>query len=341
MKLLPTELVGSYALPSWLSVMLERAEALGDLGESDIEEALEDAVRIALLDQERAGLDVLTDGEMRRRDFIQNFYGLLTGLRKLPPARRIGAAGYDQNPRYEVVDRVTAPNGLGIVTEYGQLRQLTQSPVKVCVPGPMTLALPLVLAGGYGSHEELLEDVVTIVNAELRALVQAGADYVQIDEPRYATSHEEARSLVQLFNATRNGVDARVGLHLCFGNFRGRSRDRRDYSTFFPALLEAETDQFNLEFANREWAQIELLRNFGADQRIGVGVLDVKSYFVEDPEEIAEGIRRALKHVPAENIVVTPDCGLNHSPRHVAARKIAAMVEGAALVRRELAGSSD
>src|SRR5262245_8359394 len=116
-NLLPTELIGSYALPSWLWITLERIEHESDLGESDIRETLDDAVRIAVLDQERAGLDVITDGEMRRRDFIQNFYGLLTGLKQLPPARRFGSAGYDQNPRYQVVDRVTAPVGLGIEPE--------------------------------------------------------------------------------------------------------------------------------------------------------------------------------------------------------------------------------
>src|SRR5437763_16846060 len=117
--LFPTELIGSYALPTWLWIALERIEHAGDLGETDIRETLDDAVQLAVLDQERAGLDVLTDGEMRRRDFIQNFYGEMTGLRKLSPARHFGAAGYDQHPRYEVVDKVTAPRGLGIVNEVG------------------------------------------------------------------------------------------------------------------------------------------------------------------------------------------------------------------------------
>src|SRR5262249_43254492 len=171
--LLPTELIGSYALPSWLWVVLERVEHQGDLGETDVRETLDDSVRIAVLDQERAGLDVITDGEMRRRDFIQNFYGLLTGLTRLPPARHFGAAGYDQNPRYEVVDRVTAPRGLGIVPEVALLRAETARPIKICVPGPITLSLPLILRGGYANREALLEDVVSVVNAEMKALVAA------------------------------------------------------------------------------------------------------------------------------------------------------------------------
>jgi 5-methyltetrahydropteroyltriglutamate--homocysteine methyltransferase len=204
------------------------------------------------------------------------------------------------------------------------------------VPGPMTLTLPLILKGGYKDREALLQDMAAIVNAELRALVHAGATYLQIDEPRYASSHEEAQRLVELFNRTRSGVDTRVGLHVCFGNFKGRSHDRRDYSVLFPALRDAQANQFNLEFANREWSQIELLSQFGPDQKVGVGVVDVKSYFVETPDEVADGIRRALQHIPAENLVVTPDCGLNHCPRHVAYGKIQALVRGAELVRREL-----
>lgn len=332
-KLLPTELVGSYALPSWLHVTLQHH---ADLGRVDLSEALDDAVRLAVLDQESVGTDVVTDGEMRRRDFIQSFYDRFTGLRSLPPARRIGAAGYDQNPRQEVIDKVTAPSGLGIVEEFQFLRRITKAPVKMCLPGPMTLALPLILQSGYSSVEALIEDLARVVNDEMKALVEAGAELLQIDEPRYATTGDEAKSLVDLFNFTRDGVTARVGLHLCFGNFKGRSRDRRDYAPFFPAILEAECDQFNLEFANREFSQIELLAQFRPDQRVGIGVVDVKSYFVETPEDVAVGIRRALEHIPADNLVVTPDCGFNHCPRHVAVRKIESLVAGAAIVRREI-----
>jgi 5-methyltetrahydropteroyltriglutamate--homocysteine methyltransferase len=337
MTLLPTELVGSYALPSWLLIAEERQEHVADLGASDIAELLDDAVKIAVFDQEQAGLDVLTDGEMRRRDFIQGFYGRLAGVRELPPARRFGAAGYDQNPMYEVVDRVTAPTGLGIVPELACLRSLTSKPLKICLPGPLTLAQPLTFATDYYADKvELLADMSAIVNAEMKALVAAGADYLQVDEPRYVTSREETSALVELFNHTREGVAARVGLHLCFGNFKGRSRDRRDYSALFPGVLEANADQFNLEFANREFQQIELLEQFRETQRVGVGVIDVKSYFVETPEEVAASIRLALRHANPEMVVVTPDCGFNHCPRHVAVSKMRALATGAAIVRHEL-----
>lgn len=338
-KLLPTELIGSYALPGWLWAFSERLEHRIDLGETEIREALEDAVRIALLDQEEAGIDIVTDGEMRRRDFIQNFYGLMSGLNKLPPARVLGAAGYDQNPRYEVVGRVEAPAGLGIAEELHYLKSHTDKPFKICVPGPITLSLPLIIKGGYQDRDGLLADMVQLVNAEMKALAAAGATYLQVDEPRYATSHADARRLVEVFNQTRAGVEAQVGLHICFGNFKGRSRDRRDYSYIVSSLEEAHCDQLNLEFANREFAQIELLAQLPPHCRVGVGVIDVKSYFVETPEEVAEHLRLAAKYCPAERLVVTPDCGFNHCPRHVALGKMKAMVEGAGRVRRELTGT--
>src|SRR5206468_1871413 len=150
--------------------------------------------------------------------FIQSFYGRISGLEKLPPDRTLGAAGYDQNPRWRVVSRLTAPDGLGIVPEVEYLRQVTSTPSKACVPGPITLALPFVGLGGYPDRQALLEDMIGLINAEMRALVTAGASYLQVDEPRYATTHEDARRLIGIFNRTREGVAARVGLHLCFGN---------------------------------------------------------------------------------------------------------------------------
>ena len=338
--LYPTELIGSYALPGWLIALEERAAAAGDLGEADIAEALDDAVNVALFDQESAGVDVVTDGEMRRRDFIQGFYGRLSGLMQLRPARRLGAAGYDQNPRYRVEGPVRAADGLGIVDEVAYLRGLTERPIKVCVPGPVTLSLPLLLPDGRNGRDAVLADMIAIVNAEMRALVAAGATYLQIDEPRYATSHAAGSELVEVLNATRDGVQARVGVHLCFGNFKGRSRDRRDYRYLFPALTRARCDQLNFEFANRELAQLELLAQVPAPIDVGVGVVDVKSYFVEDAEQVAAALEQAARHVDAARIVAVPDCGFNHCPRHVARAKLQALTAGARLARQRTRGGA-
>jgi len=215
------------------------------------------------------------------------------------------------------------------------LKSISTEPFKVCVPGPMTLTLPMAIRAHYSDGLSLLEDAVSIVRREMKALAEAGATYLQVDEPRFATSHQDACYLTELFNATREGVPARVGLHLCFGNFKGRSQDYRDYSYLFPVIAEARADQFNLEFANRSYAQLDLLRHFKNGQKIGIGVIDVKSYFVETPEQVTAGIREALRFAAPESLVVTPDCGFNHCPRHIAFRKLRAMVQGAAAAREE------
>ena len=331
--LYPTELIGSYALPGWLIAFEERAAA-EDLGDSDIGEALDDAVNVALFDQECAGVDVVTDGEMRRRDFIQGFYGRITGLTSLPPERLLGAAGYDQNPRYRVDGQLRATGGLGICAEVDYLRHLTDKPIKVCVPGPVTMSLPLLLPDGGRSRDAVLADMISIINAEMQSLVAAGVTYLQIDEPRYATSHAAGEELVEVLNATYDGVKARVGVHLCFGNFKGRSRDRRDYRYLFPALKKVRCSQLNFEFANRELSQIELLAEVPASIDVGVGVIDVKSYYVERAEEVATALEKAALHIDATRIVAVPDCGLNHCPRHIARAKLRALTAGAQIARQ-------
>ena len=172
------------------------------------------------------------------------------------------------------------------------------------------------------------------------SLVAAGATYLQIDEPRYATSHAAGSELVEVLNATCDGVQARVGVHLCFGNFRGRSRDRRDYRYLFPALARARCDQLNFEFANREQAQLELLAQVPEPMDVGVGVVDVKSYFVEDAGEVAAALEQAARHLDARRIVAVPDCGFNHCPRHIARAKLQALTDGARLARQRAGGDT-
>ena len=203
---------------------------------------------------------------MRRRDFIQGFYQRLTGLEQLPPLRTYGAAGYDQNPRYQVVGPITAPDGLGTVAEARYLRGRTTLPIKVCVPGPITFTLPLEVAD-QRARERCVADLVAIVNQEPHALQAAGVGYVQGDEPRFTTARAGSDHLVEVFNVTREGISARVGLYVCFGNFR----DRLDYGYVLSALASLRCDQIDLEFANRERAQIELLAQVPEPMDVGVG----------------------------------------------------------------------
>ncbi len=341
--LIPTTVCGSHALPSWVHLVREAAQA-GRLGPVDLGEAYDDAVRVAIRDQVEAGVDVVSDGEMRRVTFIRGFYDRLTGLRPLPVPRRLGPANYDTHCPYEVVDRVTAPDGLGIVDEFRFARAHTERPMRVAVPGPITLLIPLRRGGPYASEDTLVADLVAIVNREVRGLQGAGCELIQLDEPNFvmgAGKHRllkgEARPLVTALNAAVEGVTARLALHVCFGNAHNNSfATPRRYRPLFPAVLDARVDQFVFEYANREMSEIELWSEFATDRQVAVGVLDVKAFQVETPDDVAARARLALKHVPPERLWLVPDCGLWETPRWVALGKLRSMVEAARMLRREL-----
>ncbi len=332
-----TTAVGSHGIPGWVHLAREEARR-GTLGSADLAEVYADATRAALLDQESAGVDVVTDGEMRRLHFIQGFYDKLTGLRLLGVERQLGAVGYDQVPGFAVEERVDAPNGLGIVAEFTYARPLTKKPLKVTCPGPLTLTLPIKEFGPYGGRIELAYELAGIINAELQALVGAGATFIQLDEPSFSFFEVAPKTMADLINQATAGVNVKLALHVCFGNFHGRPRASRSYRQIFPGLLEAKVGQFLLEFANREMAEISLWQEIGTDRELVVGVVDVKSYYPETAAEVAKRIRLALRYVPAEKLWVSPDCGFNHTPRHACVAKLKAMVEGAQIVRRELTG---
>ena len=334
LPLLPTSVIGSHAWPPWLHLTLA-AHARGETGADDVRETLDDAVDTALRDMDDAGVDVVTDGEMRRAGFFTAaFYGFITGIEELPARRTIGVLGHDQREGYRIVGPLAAPNGLGLLLEYEYVRGRTSKRIKMPCPGPYTLA------GRLQGQERTRTawELAKIVNAELKAVVAAGCDFVQIDEPSYAVHPDAPREFVDLFNVTVDGVNAKIGLHLCFGNFVGRPTAKRVYRPLFPHILDAKADQFALEFANRELVELELWSEFPSDKELAAGLVDVKNYWVERPEDVAERIRRALKHVRPEKLSIVPDCGFSQTARWAARRKLTAMVEGAKIVRRELAG---
>lgn len=333
--LLPTTVIGSYAYPSWLWTALEQMRQ-GKYGEADIAETLGDAVRIAILDQEEAGIDIINDGEMRRWYVFQSWYNRLSGLEPLEPLRKIGFYGHDSSPRYRLVGRLGAPKGLGIVEEFVFLRAHTRRPIKVTCTGPLTMTMPIELGSIYKDRIELGAEVAHVINAELKALVAAGADFIQIDEPSYALLPGSMRDWVALFNEAVDGVRAKIALHICFGSVGGRPGGKRSYRWMLPEVLEARADQFVLEFASRELKELELCQEFAHRGEVGVGVVDVKSLYVETPEEIAERVRAALAFVGAEKFYVNPDCGFFHLPRAVAYQKMKNMVAGTRLVREEI-----
>ena len=336
--LLPTSVIGSHGLPGWVWLAREALQA-GRLGATDLAELMEDATQVALLDQERAGVDVLSTGEMGRVRFIIGFYDHLKGIRALPEPRQLGQPHWDTNTPFQVVEQVTAPAGLGIVEEFKLARSLTTRPLKATVPGPYTLMFPLRPGGPYRDRDTLLADLVAIVNAECRALVDAGADFIQIDEPHSGMYAGTAPQFALGVNRAVEGVRAKIAVHVCFGNLYGRPFSAvRDFRNLYPLVRDLRASQIVLEFANRGMDDLRFWKEFPSDKELGAGVIDVKAFKAESAADVAERIREVLKHVAPDKLWLNPDCGFWETPRWVVKQKLAALVEGAAIVRKELGG---
>jgi 5-methyltetrahydropteroyltriglutamate--homocysteine methyltransferase len=336
---LQTSVVGSHARPSWFVAGIAAAEA-GEFGPADLAEMLDDAVDLALRDQEAAGIDIVSDGEMRRAGFFTaEFYRHVTGLRALPADRRLGAGGHDQQHRFEVLEPITAPDGLGVVAEFRYATSRARRRLKVTLPGPYTLSGRLRTGSGevYATRDAAAEAFVPILRAELEALVAAGATFIQIDDPSPAIHPDAPSDFAALVNAAVEPIvgQARLGAHLCFGNYLGRPLARRTYRPVLDAMLRFRVDELVLEFANREMAEVDLLGEIAAAGRdVAAGVVDVKNYHLESPDEVAERIDLVLAAgVSPERLTLVPDCGLSQTARWAATAKLRALVAGRDLVR--------
>jgi 5-methyltetrahydropteroyltriglutamate--homocysteine methyltransferase len=335
LPILPTSVVGSYAIPSWLWAAWEKIEA-GNFGAMDVAETENDAVATAVRDQERAGVDVISDGEMRRQGFIVSIFKYFHGLKPIEPRRKVGVLSYDGHVFYEPVERLSAPAGLGTLKELDYLRQATTRPFKITLPGPLTLATQITKGGPYRDRVEIAGDLATLINRELRALAAGGAENLQLDDV-YQSFIMEPKRLVELYDRCFEGVAAKRRFwHICFGTLEGFGFGERTYRPLFPTIAGATADQLVFEFANREMAECDLWREFDCGKELGAGVLDLKNFYVESPELVARRIRRMLESVPAEKLWVNPDCGLARLPRHLAFTKLQALVTGTQIVRAEL-----
>lgn len=337
LPILSATVIGSWSFPGWYAKFCEDAAKHPEqFGNYDREEAVRDAVRLAIDDQLRAGADIITDGEMQRVDFNLGFYDHLEGIQPLPKARHWGPPAHDQRDRYLCVAPISAPRGLGLVDEHRRLRALTDAPVKVPVPGPFTLAGCLQGGAIYHDRAEITAALIPIINQELRTLVQTGVDFIQLDEPSFACHPDQPEQFLDMVARTVAGVTAKISMHMCFGNFRGRAVGWRSYAPLLPHIAQAPVQQLALEFASREMAEIELLRSIPAPMEVALGLVDVKNTWVEPPELVAQRLRTALKYIEPERVQVTPDCGFSQTARHIAQQKLANLVAGAKLVRREL-----
>jgi len=337
---LRTTVVGSYPFPGWLE---HGSSHLDEFGPDDLAELVDDAVICAIHDQVAAGLDVITDGEQTRLDFNLSFYGYLEGIdRESAPTRRFGPPAHDQRGRHGIVAELAAPRGLGVVDEWERLRRLAPAgPVpKASVPGPYTLSGRLIPNDRYPDRYAIADGLQSIVTSELEALVAAGCGEITVDEPSmscYAHREDTAR-LVELFNRTVGPIRGRTRLstHLCFGNYKGRAVGPRRYAPMFPAFLELGVDEIHVEMASREFAESEIVGTIAERLDVAVGIVDVKSYWVEPREEIARRVRHFLQFAPPERLSFAPDCGLSQTARWAARQKLANLVRGVAIVREEV-----
>ena len=333
--ILPTSVVGSYATPSWLFTAIQEMDK-GNYGETDINETFNDAVKVAISDQEQAGIDIISDGEMRRWHFVQSFYKKMTGIEREPDLRKIGVYGYDSPARYKAVSKIEVPEGLGIIEEFDYLKTQTNLPVKMTCPGPLTLTIHVRPGNIYKNRIDMAWELADVINQELKSLVEKGATFIQIDEPSFAIIPGEMDDWIDLYNATVKGVNAKLALHVCFGNLGSRPRGKREYEWMFPKLLDANAEQLVLEYANREMIEADLWSKYDIPNELGAGVVDIKSFHVETPEDVAERIRILLKHTDPEKMSINPDCGFFQLPRWLAYKKLQALVAGTHIVRSEL-----
>jgi len=325
-----TAVVGSYPKPKWL----DRARDLyedpdADFDESYFQEAKDDAARLITEEHERAGLDVVVDGEMRRNEMVEYFAHRIDGYEF---NGRVKVWGHNYFDKPSVVDEVTYGEEW-LVSEYEFTSDIATRPVKVPITGPYTLA-SWSFNEAYDTEETLAYDLADLVNEEIEALVEAGARYIQIDEPALATTPDDHAIVGECLDRIADDVpeDVRLGLHVCYG----------DYSRIYPEILDYPVHEYDLELANGDYEQIDVFTDTEFTKDFAMGAVDAHVAEVESVEAIKENIRHGLEVVPPERLTISPDCGLKLLPREVAYGKMENMVQATREIEAELdAGELD
>jgi 5-methyltetrahydropteroyltriglutamate--homocysteine methyltransferase len=320
LPILPTTVIGSYPRPKWLRHMIRLYKA-GRIDEKTLQESFDDAVIAVVKEQEDAGIDIPSDGEMRRDEMVEYFAQRIKGFRFYGPVRVWGNNFFNKPA---VVDKLVYEKPI-VIDEYMFLRKVSRRPVvKVTITGPYTIA-DWSFNEYYSSKQELVYELAKIINREILELEKAGAKFVQVDEPALTTHPEEMEWAVEAVNEVTKGVNIKLGIHVCYSNYEILSKyfDKLNFS------------QFALEFANRSFRDLHILKRLG-DKEIGFGVVDVHSRRIETPEEVAQAIRKVMEIVDVERIYINPDCGLKLLPREIAKAKMEVMVRGVNIIREEL-----
>ncbi len=325
-----TTVVGSYPKPKWLNRAKELAEDdAHEFGDGDLEEAMDDAARLITEEHVRAGLDAVVDGEMRRNEMVEYFADRIEGYEFNGPVKVWGHNYFDKP---SVADEVEYAEPW-LVDEFEFTTGAADRPVKVPITGPYTLA-SWSFNEAYESEAELAYELADLVNEEISALVEAGARYIQIDEPALATTPDDHAIVGECLEHIADGVpeDVRLGLHVCYG----------DYSRIYPEILDMPVHEYDLELANGDYDQLDVFKQPEFHKDLALGVVDVHTTEVESVEQIKENILKGFELVPPERLTVSPDCGVKLLPREVAYRKMENMVTAAREVEAELdAGEID
>ena len=340
---LRSTVIGSYPFPSWLEFS---SRNLHEFGSAEVSEMQEDAVSIAVQDQLAADLDVITDGEQTRFDFNLSFYGFLDGIAMEPKSPRIfGPPAHDQRGKHAIASTITAPNGLGAVEEFERLKRIaerlgTNATLKASIPGPYTMSGRLIPNAEYPDRFAITEALLPLIRDEIEKLVESGCTELTVDEPSmscYAHREDKTR-FVDIMNRTIEPAvgKCRLSTHLCFGNFKGHAVAPRQYAPMFPEFMDFNVDEIHVEMASREFAELEIIEGIAKQKDVAVGIIDVKSYYVESVEDVADRVKRCLEFAPADRLSFAPDCGLSQTARWAAKQKLKNMVLGIKKVRTEI-----
>jgi 5-methyltetrahydropteroyltriglutamate--homocysteine methyltransferase len=339
--ILPTTVVGSYPQPDWLVnremlskvVPRTRMQEIWRIPEPFLEQAQDDATLLAIRDMERAGIDIITDGEMRRESYSNRFATALDGIDLANPGMVKTRSG-QMTPVPRVVAKITRKGPVEL-RDMEFLRRNTDKPAKITLPGPFTMAQQA-KNEFYKDNEEMAMDFAAAVNAEALDLQRAGADVIQFDEPWLRNDPESAkRYAVRVINRALEGITVPTVVHLCFGYAAVVPGETKPTGySFLPGLAETFAKQISIEAAQPK-LDLGVLKDL-AGKKIMLGVLDLNDPGIETPEQVAARIRDGLKFVKAENLVPAPDCGMKYMPRATAFGKLKALAAGAAIVRKEL-----
>jgi 5-methyltetrahydropteroyltriglutamate--homocysteine methyltransferase len=339
-RILPTTVIGSYPQPDWLidrdllktMVPRVRVPEIWRVPEAWLEQAQDDATLLAIRDMERAGIDIITDGEMRRESYSNRFATALDGLDIDDPATITGRAGKPVKvPR--IVGRIRRKHPVE-VRDALFLRRNTERTIKITLPGPFTMSRQA-KNEFYDNEEELVMDLAAAINEEAKDLKWAGADVIQLDEPWVETAPEvAARYALKAIDRAFAGVPGPTALHICFGYAQIVHDKSRGRYGFLEPLADSTADQISIEAAQPR-LDLGVLKAISR-QTVILGVLDLGSPAIESPEEVAARIRNGLEHVPAQRLIPAPDCGMKYLARDTAFGKLQALARGAAIVRAEL-----